>query len=262
MGPSRLRSARAAGGSIVAVLLLCGASLLRAQLGPLVSPFQSPQAKTQEELDIYLQIVTESDAAKVIREVAQLAGRYPESDLLGVAYQYQMFAYQRLNDFDGLLRAGHEALRLQPKNLNTMLTLALAIPEAAGPRHDSAELLNQAEQYARQSLEEIPGMRIPRRVSMEQWQELRAEMTSRAHEALGSILLRRGNLEAGVAELEAARRLNSDRTGIQYYKLGLAYAQSGKPGAAQEAWQQAAKLGPEGVRELALKKLGTPNSKR
>ena len=171
---------------VIILLVLQTSVFLHAQLGPLVSPFQAPQAKTQAELDLYLKIVTESDPLKTVRAVEELAAKYSKSDLLGIAYQYEMFAYQRMNDFDGLLGAGRKALKLQPKNVNTLLTLASAIGDGADQRSDSGELLGQAEDYAHQALDELSKMRIPRRISMQQWKILQAEMNSRAHEALGN----------------------------------------------------------------------------
>ena len=255
MGRSRSLPCRAI--TLAAILAFLETSaLLHAQLGPLVSPFQAPQAKTQEELDIYLQIVTESDPSKTVREVEEFAARYPKSDLLGTAYQYEMFAYQQLNDFGGLLGAGQKALKLQPKNVNTLLTLALSIPESVGQRPDSSELLGLAEGYAHQALEELPKMHIPRRISMEQWNVMQAEMGSRAHEALGSCMMRRGKPEDAIAELKAAILASPKPEGHQFYKLGLAYAKDGKMVDAREAWRRAAKLGPEAVRELVFKEPG------
>lgn len=242
--------------TVFGLLAILGiSSLLHAQFGPLLSPFQAPQAKSQEELDIYLRIVSSSDPSKTVHEVEDLASKYPKSDLLGVAFQYEMLAYQQINDFDGLLAAGQKALKLQPKNVNTLLTLAVAIPEGASQRPDESELLKQAEDDAHQAIQELARMRIPRRISMEQWKVLRAEMDSRAHEALGSIAMKRGNVAAAIAEFKVAVAGNPRPDGRQFYSLGLAYARDEKIDSAQEALRRAVSLGPRGVQELALKEL-------
>ncbi len=262
MGRSKSFGGRALSIVFVANLVfLETAVILHAQLGPLVSPIQAPQAKTQEELDIYLQIVTETDPSKIVREVENLAAKYPKSELLGTAYQYEMFAYQQLNNFEGLLEAGQKALKLQPKNVNTLLTLAAAIPEGAGQGPGANELLVQAENYARQALQELSRMRIPRRISMEQWRVMRDEMDSRAHEALGSNLMRRGRPGDAIAELKAAIQASPKPDGHQFYKLGVACAKDGDMRAARAAWENAAKLGPEEVRELVSKEAGMRKDK-
>ncbi|MDR3677603.1 MAG: hypothetical protein P4N24_19135 [Acidobacteriota bacterium] len=230
-------------------------SLLHAQLGPLLNPFQAPQAKSQEELDIYLRIVSSPDPLKTIHEVEDLVAKYPKSDLLGVAYQYEMFAYQQTDNFDGMLAAGQNALKLQPNNVNTLLTLALAIPEHTSQRQDENALLGQAQDDANQAIQELARTRIPRRISMEEWKVIRAEMDSRAHEALGSIAMKRGNLAVAITELKVATSSNPRPEGRQFYSLGVAYARDQKIDSAQQALQRAVSLGPKGVQDLALQEL-------
>ena len=259
MGHSRFCHCRGLYRTIFGLLAVLEISpLLHAQLGPLLSPFQAPQAKSQEELDIYLQVVSSSDPLKTIREVEDLASKYPKSDLLGVALQYEMLAYQQINNFDSLLAARQKALRLQPNNVNSLLTLALAIPQGASQRPDESELLKQAEDDARQVIQELARARIPRRISMEQWKFIREEMDSRAHEALGSIAMKRGNLAVAIAEFQVAASSNPRLDGGQFYRLGVAYARDEKIDFARKALQRAVNLGPREVQELAsteLKKL-------
>jgi tetratricopeptide (TPR) repeat protein len=234
-------------------------TILHAQLGPLVSPFQAPQAKSQEELDVYLRIISTSEPSKTIHEVDELASEYPKSDLLGIAFQYEMFACQQINDFDGLLAAGQKALSLQPNNVNTLLTMALAISENRSQRPDERKLLKQGEDDAQQAIQELSRTRIPRRISMEQWKGIRAELDSRAHEALGNIAMQRGNPAGAIAEFEIATRGMPRPDGRQFYRLGLAYERDGRTDSAQEAFQRAVSLGPKEVHDLALMELKKVN---
>ena len=72
-------------------------------------------------------------------------------------------------------------------------------------------------------------------------------------------MMRKGSSEDAIAEFKAAIVASPKQEGDQFYKLGLAYAKAGKMDAAGEVWQRAARLGPEVVRELALKQLGVLN---
>src|SRR6266403_6301507 len=96
---------------LVAFAIMCGSVCLEAQLAPLSSAAHAPQARTQEELDAYLQIATGQDPNIVIRNTETFASRYPQSNLLGTVYQYQMLAYEQKSDFQGLLGAGEKALK-------------------------------------------------------------------------------------------------------------------------------------------------------
>jgi tetratricopeptide (TPR) repeat protein len=242
--------------------IICGSLCLQAQLSPFSSPAHAPQAKTQEELDAYLQIVTVQDPTIVIRNTETFVSQYPQSNLLGTAYQYQMLAYEQKDDLQGLLSAGEKAVKLQPDNVNTLLTLANAIPNALTGHPDPPDLLAKAQEYARRALRGIDQLRIPLTTPLEQWESSKGEMVSRAHEALGQVAMKRNQLPVAVSEFELAARGNPKPRGSQFYRLGAAYAGIGNNEGAVAALRRAAELGPDALRELAeheLKALTTPD---
>lgn len=263
MGHSRLRDSR------VRCLLLCGLGMcllglpmpMHAQFGPFVSPFNAPQAKTQKELDDYLEVIAATNPATTLQKVEEFTVNYPQSELLGFAFQYQMSAYQRLNDLDGVLRAGHRALELQPGNVNTLLTVAAAIPDGATGRQDEVELLRQAEDYAHQSLQGITTMRIPRQVSLQEWENMQAGMVAQAHEALGHIATKRGDLPRAITELEMAAYGSPTPNGSYFFRLGVAYDLKEEAEPASKALHRAVDLGPEAIRQRSLAVLQQLNTK-
>jgi tetratricopeptide (TPR) repeat protein len=252
---------------LVAVLgttlaLLAGGVELVAQLGPLLSPSQAPQARSQEELDVYLEVVTEKDPQKTVKRVESFAVEYPNSELLGIAYQYQAQAYVQLNDFEGVVAAGEKALRAHPDNLNTLLILAPILAEHAPRCPDQAKMLAQAEDYARRILVGAEQMQIPRKVPLASWEAEKARMQAQAHEALGVVAVQRGQPQASVSEFESAVRVSPNPQGDQFYRLGVAYASTGEKGKAEEALRRARDLGPDNVRQLALTELAKLTEKR
>src|SRR3990172_4901496 len=168
----------------VALVLASATAPVQAQFGPLVSAAHAPQAKSQQELDDYLEIIADVDPQKTIQNVERFASQYPQSELLGIAYQYQMHAYERVGNLQGVLEAGEKALALQRDNINTLLTLASAIPKRIGTGADAAVLLQRAGDSARQALREIARLHIPREIPLERWKVLRGELEAQAHEAL------------------------------------------------------------------------------
>jgi len=262
MDESRLKVNRVCALLLLLAVETCGWGIrLRAQFGPLVSPFNAPQAESQEELDDYLIIIASTDPAQTIKLVECFALKNPGSELLGFAFQYQMLAYERLNDFDGLLRAGHKALELQPGNVNTLLTLASAIPDGAARRSDQADLFNQGEEYAKSALQGIKRTHVPRQISLADWEMMSGEMEAQAHEALGHIAAKKGNLEEAIKELELAAYRNPTPDGSQFFRLGVAYAIAGRTTPANKALERAAELGPQPVRERARDELNRISSK-
>jgi tetratricopeptide (TPR) repeat protein len=178
---------------LMMVFWLGAARVMRAQFGPLLDPAYAPQAKSEEELDQYLKIMTDSNPQVTVTDVQQFATMYPNSELLGLAFQYQMAAYRQLHDLNHVVEAGRKALKLQPNNVNTLLTLASAIAEGVGKRPDATVLLQQAEEYAHKALRELDQMRIPREISLERWKEMRAAMESQAREALRELAVKKGD---------------------------------------------------------------------
>ncbi len=243
----------------LAVLLVLALTVtnfrIRGQFGPLGDPSHAPQAKSQEEFDAYLEILVAPDAQETIAKVQQFIFKYPESELLATAYQHQMLSYRELNEFEGMLQAGEKYLQLLPDNLNALLTLASAIPNATAERPDAAELVTQAEEYARRALRLLKQIRIPREISMEDWERFRREMEAQAHEALGHVAVKRGQVNVAVSEFEKATHYSPEPQGKQFFRLGVACAWAGMKDRAERALRRAAELGPDLIRQRALQEL-------
>jgi tetratricopeptide (TPR) repeat protein len=243
---------------IAAVICLMSLSMpmcLQAQIGLLSNPAQAAQARSQDEFDFYLEIVSATDARVVVEKVKAFTSAFPKSELLGAAYQYQLQAFEQLNDFDAMLAAGEKALASDPESVNTLLALAPAMATRAAGRPDRIQLLAQAESYAHRALAEIDKIRVPRELSMEQWDVRKHQMQSEAHGVLGIVALQRGQSQQAVSELEMAVRLAPKPEGLQFLRLGLALASEGKKNDAEQKFRRAVELGPEPVRNAALGQL-------
>jgi tetratricopeptide (TPR) repeat protein len=229
----------------------------------LLNPLEGPQANSQEELDSVLDIVTATDSQAILGVADRFVSSFPQSEFLGVILQYKMFACARMQNFECLVASGQSALRVQPDNLNVLLTLASAIPDAADGR---AELLAKAQGLAERALERVGTIHIPHEISLERWRTLRGETEAQAHEALGKIAVRQGKLETAIAEFERAAFNNPAPQGSQFLLLGATYVSAGRNAEARSALRRAAELGPEDVRKQAssaLENLNTlnPNAK-
>ena len=84
---------------------------MRAQFGPLVTPQQAPQAKSEEEFDLYLELYASTDPQSTIALAKKFAATYPASDFLELTYEHQMLAYQQVNNYDGALGSGRQGPR-------------------------------------------------------------------------------------------------------------------------------------------------------
>ena len=235
-----------------AALVVSGA---QAQFGPLLSARRAPQAKTQDELDLYLEIYTGGAPQETIRNVERFAEAYPASEFLGLAYQYQMTAYRGLSDYDGVLTAGAKALKFLPDNLNTLITLAAVIPNGADGRADREELLAKAEGYAAAVLSKLRTLKIPAEIPLEQWESRKAELEAEAREALGHLAVKKGDLEEALRQFKAAVETSPQPKPSQWYRLGGTYLMMGQQDKAREPLRRAAETGDGAVKQLALEQL-------
>ena len=136
--------------------------------------------------------------------------------------------------------------------------LAPAMANRAAGRPDRTQLLYQAEAYAHRALSGVDAVRVPREVSIEQWNARKHEMQCEAHGALGVVAFQRAQFPAAISELEMAITLAPSPDGVQFLRLGLALASAGKKNEAEQKFRRAAELGPDSVRNVAtdqLKKL-------
>jgi len=225
--------------------------MARGQFGPLLSPAQAPQAQSEEELDAYLDIVASSDPRTTIKKAELFSSKYSQSQLLGIALQYEMIAQSKLGDMEGVLRSGEKALQLEPGNLNTLLTLAAFIPTRVAGRKDADNLLRRAEEYAQEALQGIDRTKISMEIPLKDCEVRKRGMQSEAHEALGQVALARNQGSRAISEFDAALKASPSPTGAQFLRLGVACAKVGQTARAQEAFRQASGLGPDAVRRLA-----------
>ncbi len=228
---------------------------LRAQLGPFLSSTQVPQAQSEKEFDAYLDILVESDPQQIIRQVNRFASEFPESQLLGLAFEHQMLAYSRLNDWRDALFSGQKALSKEPNNVRTLLTLASVIPNGVSDGTIARPLLDQAQQYAQRAVKELQKMPIPHEILPNKWRAIKTKLDAQAEEALGEISLLKGDDQKAALEFGLAVQAKSSAQGARYWRLGIAYNLMRETAKAEGAFCQAMRMGPASVTTLAQKEL-------
>lgn len=163
-----------------------------------------------------------------------------------------MLAYQQMDNYEGTVSAGKSALGLDPDNLHVLVTLANVIPNSGGGRRPDRAQLDEATNYARQALDRLTVQKIPRNLALEEWQGIRLRIEVSARAALGLISLLRGQALEAIRELEWVTGHDPAGDGVQFLRLGSAYASARNYCAAGRAFARAAILGPEPVRVRAV----------
>jgi tetratricopeptide (TPR) repeat protein len=218
---------------------------------PLPSFGAAPQARSQEEFDDWLEFAWSADARVTVSLAARFSSKYPDSVFSARVYQRTMMAHQELNDSFSALAAGRTALRLAPNNLHVLATVATLLANHASSQSVTDELLAEACTYARKVLEGLPIQKIPPSLPLAEWNQMKARLETSARAALGLAMLRRGETDSALRELEWVAHQGSEKDGVAFLRLGSAYLQAKNPCAAALAFDRAQALGPAVVRERA-----------
>ncbi len=227
----------------------------QAQVNPFAGDGRKPQAKTQEELDLYLELYASSEPRETVAQAVRFEAAHPDSEFLGLAFQHKMAALRDLGDYDGALKAGATALELVPRNVHALVTLASVIPNGVDGRADRGDLLAKARRYASLALAELETLKIPAEIPLEEAESLRAALQAAARESLGHVAVKEGDLAEAVRQFEAAVAVNLHPTPSQWYRLGGAYLMAGQLDNAIEPLRRAAESDEPIVRRLALDQL-------
>jgi tetratricopeptide (TPR) repeat protein len=162
-----------------------------------------------------------------------------------------MLAYLQMENYEATLAAGRKALRLSPDSLHVLATLANVIPHGVPPGVTDDARLDEAEGYARQLLRRLPEQKIPRSLAQDEWKRIRLRLEVSAHAAVGLVSLRRAEPKLAIRELEWVTTRSPEADGVQFLRLGSAYAMAKDYCAASRAFERALALGPEPVRRRA-----------
>jgi tetratricopeptide (TPR) repeat protein len=209
------------------------------------------QANSTDEFDAYLLILKETKPNRIIVAASDFARHWPQSEMLAQILEAESEAYASLGDAENAVQSGEKALAVAPGNLAVLANLAYTIANSAtGPQP-----LSRAEQYAKRVLELSQIIRVPRKMTPQEWQATRSHLTSTAHAALGLIAYKRGNSNTAIRELETAVSAERAPNPAHYYRLGLLYQVTGNRSKAVEMLQRAAATGDPTIRQLAEAKL-------
>jgi tetratricopeptide (TPR) repeat protein len=215
---------------------------------------QSPstgQADSREEFDEYLALLLKTAPKEIISAAEGFEKHWPRSELLAHVLELELEAYRSLGDSANAILAGEKALKAAPDNLLVLTNLAYIIASSTNDRQQLA----RAERYARRELELSGTIRIPKRISPNEWDEMKRRQNSTAHAALGLVAYKRGELAQAIHEFETAGKLAPAPDAAHYYRLGMLYQASGNESGAIEMLGRAAESSDPAIRLPAEKEL-------
>jgi tetratricopeptide (TPR) repeat protein len=209
------------------------------------------QANSPEEFDAYLLVLSKTSPKEVISAAGDFERHWPHSELLAHVSELELEAYRALGDSEKAILAGEKALKAAPDNLVVLTNLAYIIANST----IDPQQLARAEGYARSELNLSRSIRVPKRISPKEWDEIQGRLSSTAHAALGLVAYKRGDIAGAIQKFETAVKLAPVPDPAQYYRLGMLYETSGNQSKAVDMLHRAAESNDPAIRQLAEREL-------
>jgi hypothetical protein len=215
------------------------------------------QANSREEFDEYLLILSKTLQKKsylppeASKDIGQAQSCCPR---VGIGVRGIPFA-RRLGQCHSCRR---KALKAAPDNLFVLTNIAYILASSTSDQQQLA----RAERYARRELELSTTIRIPKRISPREWEEIQGRQNSTAHATLGLVAYKRGNTAGAIHEFETAVKLAPVPEAAHYYRLGMLYRASGNESRAIEMLRRAVESNDPTIRRLAESELKTHPGRR
>src|SRR5262245_50914069 len=170
---------------------------------------KQPQAKTKAEYDAYMLLYNEAAPAKKVELAGKFLIDHPETEFKMFVYQMQIDGYQRLGNIDQLVETGEKfetefpladnntkkfamqrmmtayqqkndfaktaeygekVLAIDPKDLPSLLTLSIILPQRLPTEEDKkAAQLDKALEYSTRAIAEIEALQKPAPMPDELW---------------------------------------------------------------------------------------------
>lgn len=180
--------------SLIAALLIAGTLAM------------GQKVKSPKEAEAVNAVLTATTPDQRIAAVDNLLGKYKDTEFKSIALQMAGEAYAQKGDGANAIVYGNRAIEADPKNFQALLLVSSQI--ARGTKEfdlDKDEKLKRATKLANDSIPAIAAAAKPNpQLTDDQWNGIKKDLTSEAHETLGIIAIVDKKWDAAITELKAA----------------------------------------------------------
>ncbi len=190
-----------------------------------------PKVKSQSEAKALQAMLQLPDPDARIKAADEFLTKYADSEFKGFVLTLATQAYQQKGDFTDMVIYGERALEADPKNYMVRVWLANGIAQRTREFDlDKDEKLRKVEKYAHEAIDILKTAPKPRPdLPDAQWNQIKADFTAEAHDALALVAMVRKNYDGAISEFKTAVSLSPSPDPARDIRLAEAYTLTGKP---------------------------------
>lgn len=190
-------------GRVVAAALLCSAAWAQAPAGP--------QWKDRAEYDLVQSIQQATDLKKKVELLNQWKEKYAATDFGKVRAGLYVDTYEKLKDIPNLIIAANELVAADPKDVNTLVQIAVMIYRLGNTSPEVLELMNKTAATLLANVENKPA-----NLNDEQWKAQKPQMIGFAHRAQGWVAQQKKDFPAMQAAYLKSLEANPAQADLSY----------------------------------------------
>jgi tetratricopeptide (TPR) repeat protein len=191
---------------------------------------KAPQAKSQKEVEALMAINSAKTPDDRLKAIDNVLTKYADTEFKPMLLQMAMQTAEQKGDFAQTTFYAQQILDADPKSAFANVTMASELA-----RHtrefdlDKEEKLAKAEKFAAAAIANAPNQPKPRPdITDDQWNGIKKDLASQAHEALGMIASLRKKYDVAITEFKTAADTAATADPATWVRLAQAYMDAGK----------------------------------
>jgi tetratricopeptide (TPR) repeat protein len=189
-----------------------------------------PKVKSKNEQEAVLAVFNAQTPDQKIAAVDNLIAKFKDTEFKAIALEQAAEAAQQKGDSINAILYGDRALEADPKNFQAMLLVSGQIAQTTQEfALDKDERLKRASKLANDAITTVNAAVKPNpQLTDEQWESIKKDLISQAHETLGVIAIVDKKYDQAVTELKMALDGAATPQAATMIRLAAAYNSAGK----------------------------------
>lgn len=191
-------------------------------------PANGPKPKSQKEVQALQKVqaaAQQNNPDAEVQAINDVLENFQDTEYKNMLLTMAMDAEARKGDYDQTVVWGERAIQSDPTNIQAYDTLAQDIAQHTRENDlDKDKSIQKVNTYANKALDLLKTASAPPAgIPAEQWPDVKKDMTSQAHEALGMAAVVDKKYPEAITDLKTAAEEGSKPNAVTYARLSQAY---------------------------------------